>query len=342
MAPSPAQAQRITCCPTLIALMVNEGDETAPTPTVIEAGSNAREGPLGVSVTGPPTTPTPTPALVTIPDRLETTLCSLRDTMQIQVQNVANLAVVEMEITYDPAIIQVIDADAARSGVQVRVDTVFDVDDIFTNEVDTARGIIRFGAGVIGEPVINGSSGLIAIDWRPQRVGSSAVTIQSLTLTNAAGQPINTPVLNGEVVVGFVPNCLTGTVALEGRSAHGGVTVTNAEGDRTTTLPDGAFSIPASNSLSLEHPGFVPAQVDLTQILAAVGEQQITLQRVTLPAGDINGDNTVNILDMAYLARHYGTSNPLADLNGDGTVNILDLALCAKNYWQQGPVISSQ
>lgn len=289
-------------------------------------------------------TPTPTPALVTIPDRLETTLCSLRDTMQIRVDNVVNLAVVEMEITYDPAVIQVIDADAAQRGVQVRVDSVFDVDSIFTNEVDTTRGIISFGAGVIGVPVINGSSPLIAIDWRPQRVGSSAVTITSLTLTDAGGQTISAPVLSGEVVVNFVPNCLSGSVALEGRSEHGGVTVTNAEGDQTTTLPDGSYAIPASSSLTFEHAGFVPAQADLSQqtLSAAAAGQQITLQRVTLPAGDVNGDRVVNILDMAYLARHYGTSDRLADLNGDGKVDVLDLALCAKNYWKQGPVVSNQ
>ena len=313
-------------------------DATAtPTPTV---PITATVTPTG---TPPTNTPTPTPALVTIPDRLETTLCSLRDTMQIRVENAVNLAVVEMEISYDPAVIQVIDADDARRGVQVRPDSVFSTDSIFTNDVDTDRGIIQFGAGVIGVPVINGSNPLIAIDWRPQRVGTSTVTIESLTLTDSNGQTINAPVLSGVVDVQFVPNCLNGSVALESRSSHGNVLVTNSAGDQTTTLPDGSFAIPASDSLTIEHPSFIAAQTDVTRALAASTEgRPVTLQPITLPAGDVNGDNVVNILDMAHLARYYGTNNSSADLNGDGQVNVFDLVLCAGNYGQQGPIISNQ
>lgn len=40
---------------------------------------------------------------------------------------------------------------------------------------------------------------------------------------------------------------------------------------------------------------------------------------------DLSGDNTTDNLDLAYISKAYGTSDPFADLNGDGIVNDLDI-----------------
>ena len=53
---------------------------------------------------------------------------------------------------------------------------------------------------------------------------------------------------------------------------------------------------------------------------------------------DINGDGVVNILDIALVAKAYGSYpghprwNPAADLDGNEIVNILDVARVAKDY----------
>jgi hypothetical protein len=51
-------------------------------------------------------------------------------------------------------------------------------------------------------------------------------------------------------------------------------------------------------------------------------------------AGDLNGDNTVNIQDLSILLSNYGTSNSTADINNDGTVNVLDLSSLLSHYGQ--------
>jgi hypothetical protein len=62
----------------------------------------------------------------------------------------------------------------------------------------------------------------------------------------------------------------------------------------------------------------------------------------TLLPGDINNDNTVNILDLGLLADTFGKSlgqtgfNPNADLNCDGKVNIADLGLLADSFGKSG------
>lgn len=52
---------------------------------------------------------------------------------------------------------------------------------------------------------------------------------------------------------------------------------------------------------------------------------------------DVNGDGRVNILDLTYVASHFGSDNapPEADVNGDGKVNILDLTLVASHFGEE-------
>ncbi len=56
-------------------------------------------------------------------------------------------------------------------------------------------------------------------------------------------------------------------------------------------------------------------------------------------AADVNTDGFVNILDLTFIASHFGETPtedqvPNPDINSDGTVNILDLVLAA-NYLGQ-------
>jgi parallel beta-helix repeat protein len=59
---------------------------------------------------------------------------------------------------------------------------------------------------------------------------------------------------------------------------------------------------------------------------------------VTIP-GDINGDKTVNALDLYVLSKVYGTkpSNPNANINNDDIVNKLDLEIISQNYGKIWP-----
>jgi hypothetical protein len=49
-------------------------------------------------------------------------------------------------------------------------------------------------------------------------------------------------------------------------------------------------------------------------------------------SGDVNGDGTVNALDLAELSHAYGSALASCDLNGDSKVDILDLLGMGRNY----------
>ena len=69
----------------------------------------------------------------------------------------------------------------------------------------------------------------------------------------------------------------------------------------------------------------------------------VTGLAVTLPAGDMNGDNRVDIADFGAFVNAYGGQqndpgvyNPNADFNCDGSVDIVDFGLMVNNYGTVG------
>jgi hypothetical protein len=137
---------------------------------------------------------------------------------------------------------------------------------------------------------------------------------------------------------------ITGIIELQGRTDHSGTQLFLNEQSCETSAPvatpiaitdaQGRFEIKVAmenrfNSLCVLQPGYL------------VGEKSLPLlagERITLPAGDVTGDNQIDIADAARLAARFGTGDTSVDLNGDGRVDIFDLVLIASNFNRRGPV----
>ena len=90
---------------------------------------------------------------------------------------------------------------------------------------------------------------------------------------------------------------------------------------------DGLISKLVSSNLPTE-----PEEPDTTEE-HTVSEQSPEEETTPEPLPyDVTGDGTVNILDLTFVASHFGGSNAEADVNGDGIVNILDLVLITHNF----------
>lgn len=70
-------------------------------------------------------------------------------------------------------------------------------------------------------------------------------------------------------------------------------------------------------------------------LASTVQSDPLILHAAVVPV-DVNGDGTVNILDLVFVAGQFGApvtaANEAADVNGDGTINILDLTRIAQNF----------
>jgi hypothetical protein len=301
----------------------------------------AQRSPCGAPVPPPPPPMGGAPLVVVEPERLMASWCSYVEHSAVTVMNAVHLRTVALEVTYDPHVVQVVDADPYAWGVQVSLAGPLMVDPsvVTRNEVDTTNGRIFFEANMYGSLLIEGTSALITIDWRPQMPGATAVTIVRADMTPDGGTPIPGTVRNGSVEI--TPDCVAGTVMLQGRSDYSGITIVSSSGAQATTDAAGKFTVSGGEPLTARVPGFLSATAGPGTAAAhasATGDTSAnSVGTITLLAGDLNQDDVINIFDLALIAGVLDSADASADLNADGVVNIMDVALIAGNYGQQGP-----
>ena len=130
---------------------------------------------------------------------------------------------------------------------------------------------------------------------------------------------------------------ISGNVKVEGRADdnQAGHSVFDDTILSTTTDTLGDFTFGSvefgTYNFTADSPGFLAASC-----AGVVHDVDPTvLNDVVLLAGDINGDNVIDITDAAAIGTVFGSTDPeVADLNADGVVDVLDLILMAVNYGQ--------
>ena len=103
------------------------------------------------------------------------------------------------------------------------------------------------------------------------------------------------------------------------REFDNGWAVYNQSGEaQVVTLPEEVQSV-ASGLVSAEH-----------AVLNIDGD--IFLKVKMANPADVNGDGTVNILDLTLVAQALGTADLKGDVNGDGVINVFDLVFVANQF----------
>ncbi|RKU36050.1 hypothetical protein C6496_14245 [Candidatus Poribacteria bacterium] len=135
--------------------------------------------------------------------------------------------------------------------------------------------------------------------------------------------PLGRPV-GGDEMKGVLYKTPTG-VSIEGlfiREFTNGWAVYNRSGkERKIYLPEKVSGV--ASSVENKHWHTIP---DLDGEIYLKSESGLE----TSPTADVNGDGTVNILDLVAVANAFGKDAP--DINGDGTVNVLDLVSVANAF----------
>jgi hypothetical protein len=86
------------------------------------------------------------------------------------------------------------------------------------------------------------------------------------------------------------------------------------------------------SSITADATGFLPAVCSTPTVTAP----ETLLANVTLLNGDLNDDDTINIMDATMVGTNFGTTGPdlPADLNQDGVVDIFDIIIVSVNFGQ--------
>lgn len=124
-------------------------------------------------------------------------------TVNIRVASVTSLYGAEVHLTFNPALLEVVDSDAGTAGVQIQPGTFLSADFTAQNVVDQAAGKIDFAVAQMppNQPV-SGDGVLATITFKGQADGTSNVDFVSIILSDRDGMAIGAGTQGGSVTVG--------------------------------------------------------------------------------------------------------------------------------------------
>jgi LysM repeat protein len=128
-------------------------------------------------------------------------------TVDIRIEDVSNLYGAEVHLDFDPALVEVVDADPDKTGVQIEPGTFPSPHFTAQNIVDQAYGKIHFATSQgPGEEPVSGSGILAKITFRGKAGGTSAISFDSVILADRDGGAISTGTQSGSItVIGDTP-----------------------------------------------------------------------------------------------------------------------------------------
>lgn len=135
------------------------------------------------------------PAVVTIP-------VNGTSDVAVEVVDVEGLYGFDLVLTFDPAVVEVMDANANRPGVQVAFGTFLDPGLSARDTADNAAGTVRYAMTQLNpsEPK-DGTGSLIVVTLRGKVTGTSRLVLTSVTLVNRGATEIPSTVQNGQASV---------------------------------------------------------------------------------------------------------------------------------------------
>ena len=160
---------------TLLALLLGCGSEAADSPSQSETAHNASD-------------PAPTTAagstLRLVPNQDQ-------NTVEVWVDDVTSLYALDIELQFDPARLQVVDADPNQEGVQIKAGQAPAPDFVAENLADNQAGTIHYVVTQLApRDGFSGSGLLMTVDWQGQFAEAEAISLGSATLVSQDGQPI--------------------------------------------------------------------------------------------------------------------------------------------------------
>jgi hypothetical protein len=122
--------------------------------------------------------------------------------IKILVENVTDLYGVEFQLTFDPTVVEVVDADPVKPGGQIQPGDFLSPDWLLENEVDNNKGTIAYALSQQSpSPPRSGSGTLAIITWRGKVVGMSPIQLTHVLLGAPGGVEIRAGVEDGQIVV---------------------------------------------------------------------------------------------------------------------------------------------
>jgi len=248
----------------------------------------------------------------------------------------------QFKLNYDAASLEVV-AGTLQPGAKMTPNV------IALTKVDNGAGMAQLAYSLQGD--VPGQTGdVVVATVRFRAIGASdgvVISVPDNDLILGTKEATSIPVsnINNLTVIivgpgGGTKATVSGQVTMPGKPDHNGATVA-LQGTTYSSLTDagGNFSIVDVDEGTYTIEATAPGHLRAVCSDKAVAAPSTQLNAVALVIGDVDGDNLIDITDATTIGTDFGTNNSRSDLNGDGTVNVLDLILMAQNYGITGPSV---
>ncbi|MCB0213192.1 MAG: LysM peptidoglycan-binding domain-containing protein [Anaerolineae bacterium] len=156
-------------------------------------------------------------------------------TVDILIDDVVNMNGADVQMTFDPAIIQIDDADPNADGVQIQSGNFLSPDFVAGNEANNETGQISYIVIQLPPtPAVTGSGVLATINIRAVNEGTSTLGFSSVQLTNSEIQLIPVTQQSGQINV--MPSGTTATATTPGEATATPTETATGEATATPTL----------------------------------------------------------------------------------------------------------
>jgi parallel beta-helix repeat protein len=283
------------------------------------------------------------PTSLYISPALSTVGVSNTVTVDVMVGDIENLYGAQVQLTFDPTLVEVVDASEIDPGIQIEQGSFPVPEKVILNLADNSAGTIEYAVSLKGtKPGVNGSGVLARITFHGLSDGVSNVAFGGSILSDPMSVPIEHETRDGQVEVLSQVGRVSGRVILERRASSAGATV-RVGALATTTDPSGAFGPsdipPGTHTIEARHPSYLRSW----RSLSLVAGQTAVLPDVTLLAGDVNQDDHIELADADALGLAWNSTPADArwfqagDITDDQAINILDMVAVQYNYFAVAP-----
>ncbi len=112
-------------------------------------------------------------------------------TVNIQIKEVSNLDGAEFHLSFDPSVLEVVDANADQPGIQIRNGNMLYADLLPLNQADNERGSIDFAVLQLGRTGASGDGTLAVIEFKAKAAGVSPIKFRSTSMTETGVNLVN-------------------------------------------------------------------------------------------------------------------------------------------------------
>lgn len=278
-------------------------------------------------------------------------------TVEVRLHNIRGLYGAQVEMSFDPTKVEVVDSDAVTPGVQAADGDVFrdaliaGQATVFRNVANNGQGTIEYTISLQGATAGMDAGGvLMAIELRGLAIGESPLHFTNVRLSDAMSQPVDHEAVDGLITVREIRNdekkaTVTGSVTLERR---GGPAAPDNAGARVcigtacvTTDADGGFSLVdvRPGTIEVQHPSYLGTE----KAVAPTGEAVLPVPPVTLLGGDVDQDGLIHYEDGFRMNQSWNQEHDgprwlqRLDVTNDGVIDIFDMVAVQYNYASEAP-----